>query len=54
MKLIPDDPIVACIERSGYPPWMQDGGDSDDNYEEDDLDDMKGENNVSEPPEHDL
>ena len=22
MKLIPDDPIVACIERSGYPPWI--------------------------------
>jgi len=21
---IPDDPIVACIERTGYPPWMQD------------------------------
>lgn len=23
MKLIPDDPIIACIERTGYPPWMQ-------------------------------
>lgn len=22
MKLIPDDPIVACIERTGYPPWL--------------------------------
>lgn len=21
---IPDDPIVSCIERTGYPPWMQD------------------------------
>lgn len=21
---IPDDPIIACIERTGYPPWMQD------------------------------
>lgn len=19
-----DDPIIACIERTGYPPWMQD------------------------------
>ena len=22
--LIPDDPIISCIERTGYPPWMQD------------------------------
>lgn len=22
--MIPDDPIIACIERTGYPPWMQD------------------------------
>lgn len=21
MILIPDDPIVRCIERTGYPPW---------------------------------
>lgn len=21
---IPDDPIISCIERTGYPPWMQD------------------------------
>lgn len=25
MVLIPDDPIIACIERTGYPPWMQEG-----------------------------
>ena len=24
MATIPDDPIIACIERTGYPPWMQD------------------------------
>lgn len=24
MRDFPDDPIVACIERTGYPPWMQD------------------------------
>lgn len=24
MIFIPDDPIIACIERTGYPPWMQD------------------------------
>ena len=22
MRLIPDDPIVASMERTGYPPWM--------------------------------
>lgn len=22
--MIPDDPIISCIERTGYPPWMQD------------------------------
>lgn len=21
--MIPDDPIISCIERTGYPPWMQ-------------------------------
>lgn len=24
MYLIPDDPIISCMERTGYPPWMQD------------------------------
>ena len=23
METIPDDPIVRCIERTGYPPWMR-------------------------------
>lgn len=22
--MIPDDPIIASIERTGFPPWMQD------------------------------
>ena len=22
MVQIPDDPIIACMERTGYPPWM--------------------------------
>ena len=22
MKLIPDDPVIACIEHTGYPPWL--------------------------------
>ena len=26
MKQIEDDPIVRSIERSGYPPWVNDGG----------------------------
>lgn len=39
MRMIPDDPIVACIERTGYPPWMQDDdldGNDPDEEEEDD------------------
>lgn len=31
---IPDDPIIACIERTGYPPWMQDDTENE-NEEED-------------------
>ena len=31
--MIPDDPIIACIERTGYPPWMQ-----EDDYDEDEDD----------------
>ena len=23
MEPIADDPIVACMERTGYPPWMR-------------------------------
>ena len=23
MKVLPDDPIVASMERTGYPSWMQ-------------------------------
>lgn len=26
---IPDDPIISCMERTGYPPWMQDDDDND-------------------------
>lgn len=37
MISIPDDPIISCIERTGYPPWMCWGGDEDD-YEEGDSD----------------
>lgn len=43
MRLIPDDPIIRCIERTGYPPWIrdeweeeEDEEDQDDEEEEDD------------------
>ncbi len=29
MKQIPDDPIIREMERSGYPPWLQEGADDD-------------------------
>ena len=29
MMLIPDDPIISCIERTGFPPWMQDDDDDE-------------------------
>lgn len=37
MKLIPDDPIVACMMRTGYPPWVQDGGYEDEEQEDEDV-----------------
>lgn len=24
MNQIPDDPIISCMESTGYPPWMDD------------------------------
>lgn len=24
MIQIPDDPIISCMEQTGWPPWMQD------------------------------
>lgn len=29
MEVLPDDPIIASILRTGYPPWMQKGGGED-------------------------
>lgn len=23
MPVLRDDPIISCIERTGFPPWMQ-------------------------------
>lgn len=33
---IPDDPIISCIERTGYPPWYRSR--PYDDYEEPDCD----------------
>lgn len=39
MELIPDDPIVSSIMRTGYPPWMQNQPiDCEDDDWEDDVD----------------
>lgn len=37
MLQIPDDPIIRCIERTGYPPWMQGGYEDDEDEEYDDI-----------------
>jgi hypothetical protein len=29
MEQIRDDPIISCMERTGYPPWMQQNGEDD-------------------------
>ena len=34
MIQVPDDPIIACMERTGYPPWMQ-----EDEYEDEEEED---------------
>ena len=38
MRAIPDDPIISCMMRTGYPPWMQDD-DEEDEDDEDEWDD---------------
>ena len=35
MEQIPDDPIVACMLRTGWPPWMLRPGDDDDGMDQD-------------------
>ena len=43
MKLIGDDPIIRCMERSGYPPWMlRDGRNNDEERDEDRGEDNDG------------
>ena len=36
MKLIEDDPIIRCMERNGYPPWVDTDGNDFDEQEDDD------------------
>ena len=36
MRLIPDDPIIRCIERTGYPPWIRDEWEEEEDEEDDD------------------
>lgn len=43
--LIPDDPIIRSMERTGLPPWMRwsnddDEEDDDDVYEDDSSEDV--------------
>ena len=39
MVNIPDDPIIHCIERTGYPPWyFYPDNEDDDDEEVEDLD----------------
>lgn len=35
MIQIPDDPIIRCMERTGWPPWMQDDYQEEEPEEED-------------------
>ncbi len=35
MIQIPDDPIISCMERTGWPPWMQDDYPEEEEDEED-------------------
>lgn len=34
MYQIPDDPIIRCMEATGWPPWMQDEYDEEDEEDE--------------------
>ena len=34
MILIPDDPIISCAMRTGYPPWFFDRSDDEEEPED--------------------
>lgn len=36
MLTIPDDPIIRSIQRTGYPPWMQDEWEEEEDGDDDD------------------
>lgn len=38
MILIPDDPIIRCIERTGFPPWYRDDWEDEEEDEDDERD----------------
>lgn len=38
MQLIPDDPIVKSIERTGYPPWIDADYEENEDEEEENED----------------
>ena len=38
MIQIPDDPIIRCIERTGFPPWLQDDWEDDEEDDDDEWD----------------
>lgn len=38
MEDLKDDPIVASMLRTGYPPWMRGYDDDEDDWEEEDAD----------------
>ena len=35
VTLIRDEPVIRSMERTGYPPWMQRGGKTDEDEQED-------------------
>ncbi len=35
MEQIPDDPIIAAMRRTGWPPWMLTAGADDDGMDQD-------------------
>ena len=38
MIQIPDDPIIRCIERTGFPPWLRDDWEDDEEDDDDERD----------------
>ena len=38
MIQIPDDPIIRCIERTGFPPWLRDDWEDDEEDDDDEWD----------------